>query len=203
MKKYIIIISTLIFGISCRNQIVQDSEKVNLRMIDSILSSSELPLMNKFDLADNLVLPARKWKPLNKNRKVESLFYKAFLENNKILGYWKDYQELYQLGKIEYKEKKYLVISQWIRNGDECYMYLIDINKKAHIEKLLLIAKQYKSPDDYNYCLSKIIDGNLKRTTVKWYNDSFHQEPSTKDSIIELFELKELRRIKYDSIRIQ
>lgn len=200
MKKYTIIVFLLVFGISCRSQIISASEKKNLEIIDSLLSSSELPIMNHFDITEYLEIKARDWKPLNPNRKVDSLFYKNFIQDDKTLGYWKDYQELYYLGKVEYHGKKYLAISQWVGNGEECYIYLIDFGIKGRINKLLLVSKRYKGPGDFDYIKSFIDSGKINRTSVRMSSVDDKDYVETLDSIIEKFNVENFRRIYYDSI---
>jgi hypothetical protein len=203
MNRLTIIILLLVFGISCRNSFVNNTKKRNIKLLDSIYLNSNLPKITVFDLKQNLEIGARKWTPLNKDFRVDSAFYKAFIENDKNLGHSENYQEFFYVGIVDRFGKKSLVLSQWIGNGDECYMYLLDFSKNGELEKYLLIAKQYKSPDDYDYSFSKVVDNSLQRITVNWYMDSFNQELSYKDSIVELFELKELKKIKYDSTRIE
>jgi hypothetical protein len=200
MKRPFIVIFLLILGFSCNSQIKQDSGNKNLEMIDSILTETELPLVNNFDLTSNIELSASHWKPLNPTRKVDTFFYKKVLQNDKILGHWNDYQELYYFGKVEYKTKIYLVISQWVGNGDECNIFLIDFNDKGKINKIITVARQYKFPDEYNYLKSIIVEGKLVRTSVNSFED---QERETKDSIVESFDLKDFTRLNYDSIRIK
>jgi hypothetical protein len=200
MKKYTIVVFLSILAISCKNNVGSDSMKERLVLIDSVLTSSALPIMNDFDIRKYLEPGARDWVPINPTERVDSLFYKRFLMDDKILGYWKDYQKLYYLGKIDYKGNKYLIISQWIDNGDECYIYLLKFNSQGRIDKLLLISKAYKSPNDYDYMKSVIENGVINRISIRMSSDNEKGYLELCDSIIEKFNIEDFHRVYYDSI---
>jgi hypothetical protein len=196
MNRLLLFIGLLVLVISCRNSINERAEKRNLNLIDSVFSIKNLPEMQEFDLRKFLEIGASKWVPLDKRFKVDSLFYKTFLDKPDVLGHWnnyKDYQEFYFVGSIAYLKKKYLAISQWIGNGDECYIYLLNFGKNGRIDKFLLIAKMYKSPDDYD-CMNSIFEnGKIIRTNVR-------KSSEYSDSIIEKFNIENYSRVYYDSI---
>jgi len=192
MNRITIIICVLIFGISCRNSISEKVEESNLKLTDSVFSKINLPEMTEFDLRKSLNLQARKWIPLNNPIPIDSLFYRTFLEKDSILGYWKDYQKFYYAGTINYLNTKHLAISQWIGNGDECYIYLLNF-KNGKIKDLLMIAKMNKSPDDYDCMKSTFENGKIIRTTIR--NSSTYS-----DSIVEKFDIINYSKVYCDTI---
>lgn len=134
--------------------------------------------------------------------KVDSSFYTEYLCNEKELTIWKDYQTLYFTYIVDFNDEfKHLVISQFIHNGNESNMYLVNFSDKGKILGVFLLAKIEKSPDDLLKLSSELINLNLIKTTkifmVADKNEIF------KDSIIISFRRNnnEFIKTKIDSIR--
>jgi hypothetical protein len=192
MSKLAIIISLFMFLFSCRNSNVESNEKKKLELIDSVLYKINLPELSEFDLIQNLELKAKQWIPLQKKFPLDSLFFKTFLEEQKIRVYNRDYEKFYYAGTLRYRKEKYLAISRWIGNGDECYMYLLRF-RSGNIDNILMISRMYKSPDDYDHMKSNYSGGEIIRTTLR--NSSEYS-----DSIIERFNIQDFSRIYSDTI---
>jgi hypothetical protein len=103
----------------------------------------------------------------------------------------------------KYHSKEFFILAQWIHNGDESNMYLLELDGIGSIKNFLKVASLFKSPDEKIICNSKIIADKLNRITVKWIADIDKISTVSKDSIIELIDLNNFKVVKSDTIKVK
>ncbi len=159
----------------------------------SILSFKTLSANNVWDWYNSQEISA-----------VDSGFISTYLKEAKgFVNYDIDYQRCYIIDSIQTNNLSYIVIAQWIMNGDESYMYLCELNENSSIDKILLVSELYKSPTDYYSKESSIKGNKVERISINRYEDYENEDVYHKDSIIEIYDLSTFARISYDSINIK
>jgi hypothetical protein len=201
MKALLILILFLSFLLSCKNG--QQVKNTRIDKLDSISSFLSEKNIQSFDFKNLRPSDLWNWKDNPDLKKVDTGFYNEYLSNIEAFNTWDDYQDLYWLGTAQCRIKNNLILAQWIHNGDESNMYLIGFDENGLNYKTLKVATLFKSPNDFIYTKSNIIDGRLKRVTVKYFVDIDNKEISFKDSIIENIDLENFNVIKSDSIRLK
>jgi len=135
--------------------------------------------------------------------KVDSNFFLNYLTDVKEFATFKNYQTIYFNYIVDFNDdSKYLVLSQYIHNGDESNMYLVSFTNEGIVLNVFLLAKIEKSPDDLLKTRSELVNLNTMKTTKIFMvaDDAV----VFKDSVISYFDIKSniFIKTKVDSVRI-
>jgi hypothetical protein len=201
--KVILLISICISFLLSFNSFERRSNNDFGYRLDSIFSLLKDKNITSFNFENLRIGNVWNWPNSKHIVKADSSFYQSFLfGKTQFTMYSKDYQDIYFIGTTNFDKKRYLVLGQWIHNGDESNMYLIEFNDENKISKLLLVAELFKGPDDYIHSYSKLTENSLTRIKISESTDSKNLAGYSKDSITELFDLKDFKMMKYDSLRV-
>lgn len=165
---------------------VIDNKESNLFSFDS-LSNNDIWNWNK---SDDLLI-------------VDSNFFTNYLADVKEFTTFKNYQTIYFNYIVDFNDdSKYLVLSQYIHNGDESNMYLVSFTNEGIVLNVFLLAKIEKSPDDLLKTRSELVNlSTLKTTEIFMVADD---AAVFKDSVVSYFNRKNniFIKTKVDSVRI-
>src|ERR1035437_3587204 len=119
---------------SC-NSSIRDERNTDFIKLDSIFSKVTTKNIQDFDFKTIDNNNVWNWPHSRLVQEVDSNFYKRYLKTVKVFNQWNDYQDFYLVGSSQINEKKYFIIAQWIHNGDESNMYLIEFAQNGIISK--------------------------------------------------------------------
>jgi hypothetical protein len=175
---------------------IYESLKVKIPVIDNKKSN-----LFSFDILSNNDI--WNWYKSDDLVKVDSNFFVNYLTDVKEFATFKNYQTIYFNCIVDFNDdSKYLVLSQYVHNGDESNMYLVSFTNEGIVLNVFLLAKIEKSPDDLLKIRSELVNlSTMKTTKIFMVADDV---AVFKDSVISYFDRKNniFIKTKVDSVRI-
>jgi hypothetical protein len=150
-----------------------------------------------------------RWYRNEKNEKkdliiLDNNFYTNYLSiNDEFTIYRKDYQTFYLNCIVDFDDEfKHLVLSQYIHNGNESYIYLVSFRNDGIILNVFLLAKTAASPIDFLNISSELVNSKTVKRIKIYMDDS--DSKTIKDSVVSWFDKNgnKFIKTKIDSIRI-